>query len=75
MRAAGLIRRSMQTVLTSPKYEHLLWLPDLVSLAYRRTFTHHDDGLFSLIRHNVRIIRPRGNESGPGKRAAPGGRR
>lgn len=58
MRAEGLIHRSMQAVLTSPKYEHLLWLPDLVSSAYRGTFTRSDDSLFSLIRPMVYVVDP-----------------
>jgi hypothetical protein len=48
----------MLAVLTSPKYEHLLWLPDLVSSAYRRTVTHADDSLFSLIRPMVHFVDP-----------------
>jgi hypothetical protein len=35
-RADGLIHRSMQAVLTSLKYEHLLWLPDVVVLGLSR---------------------------------------
>lgn len=58
MRADGLIHRSMQAVLTSPKYEHLLWLPDVVSSAYRGTFTRADDTLFALIRPRVHFIDP-----------------
>jgi len=58
MRAEGLIHRSMQAVLTSPKFEHLLWLPDLVSSAYRRTITHSDDSLFSPIRPMVHFVDP-----------------
>lgn len=58
MRAEGLVHRSMQAVLTSPKYEHLLWLPDLVSSAYRGTFTRGDDSLFSLIQQRVHVIDP-----------------
>lgn len=58
MRAEGLVHRSMQAVLTSPKYEHLLWLPDLVSSAYRGTFTRADDSLFSLIQQRVHVIDP-----------------
>jgi len=58
MRADGLIHRSMQAVLTSPKYEHLLWLPDVVSSAYRGTFTRADDTLFSLIRPRVHFVDP-----------------
>lgn len=60
MRADGLIHRSMQVVLTSPKYEHLLWLPDVVSSAYRRTFTRADDSLFSLIESQVHFVDPVG---------------
>ena len=58
MRAEGLVHRSMQAVLTSPKYEHLLWLPDLVSSAYRGTLTRADDSLFSLIQQRVHVIGP-----------------
>lgn len=58
MRREGLIHRSMLAVLISPKFEHLLWLPDLVASAYRRTFTHADDSLFSLIRPLVRFVDP-----------------
>jgi hypothetical protein len=58
MRGEGLIHRSMQAVLTSPKFEHLVWLPDLVSSAYRRTVTHADDSLFSLIRPRVHFVDP-----------------
>lgn len=58
MRADGLIHRSMQVVLTSPKYEHLLWLPDVVSSAYRATFTRGDDALFSLIQSKVHFVDP-----------------
>lgn len=58
MRAEGLVHRSMQAVLTSPKYEHLLWLPDLVSSAYRGTLTRADNSLFSLIQQRVHIIDP-----------------
>jgi hypothetical protein len=58
MRREGLIHRSMQVLPTSPKFEHLLWLPDLVSSAYRRTLTHGDDTLFSLIRSMVYFVDP-----------------
>lgn len=58
MRADGVIHRSMQAVLTSPRYEHLLWLPDVVSSAYRGTFTRADDTLFSLIRPKVHFVDP-----------------
>jgi hypothetical protein len=58
MRGEGLIHRSMQAVVTSPKFEHLLWLPDLVCSAYRRTVTHRDDSLFALIRQMVHFVDP-----------------
>jgi hypothetical protein len=58
MRGEGLIHRAMQAVLTSPKFERLLWLPDLVSSAYRRTVTHADDSLFSQIRPMVHFVKP-----------------
>lgn len=44
--------------LTSPKNEHLLWLPDVVSSAYRRTLTHSDRSFFSLIRPLVHLVAP-----------------
>ncbi|MFV8233961.1 hypothetical protein [Mycolicibacterium fortuitum] len=58
MRAGGLIHRSMQAVLTLPRYEHLLWLPDVVSSAYRGMVTRSDDTLFSLIRPRVHFVDP-----------------
>lgn len=39
LRQQGLIERGMQVVMTSPKFEHLLWLPDVVSSAFRRSIT------------------------------------
>lgn len=58
MRAERLVHRSMQVVHTSPKYEHLLWLPDLVSSAYRATITRADDSLYSLIEPRVHFVDP-----------------
>ena len=45
---------------TSPGVERLLWLPDLVSSAYRRSITHADDTktLFDAVKHQVHFAQP-----------------
>lgn len=45
---------------TSPGVERLLWLPDLVSSAYRRTLTHTDTTrtLFDVIKDKVHFVKP-----------------
>ncbi|WP_232541872.1 hypothetical protein [Nocardia bovistercoris] len=45
---------------TSPGVERLLWLPDLVSSAYRRSITHNDDTktLFDAVEHRVHFAKP-----------------
>lgn len=45
---------------TSPAVERLLWLPDLVSSAYRRTLTHTDDTktLFDAVKDRVYFVKP-----------------
>lgn len=52
------IPRNTRLVQMSPKFEHLLWLPDVVSSAYRRSLTHHDrtSRLFSIIRNRVHFV-------------------
>lgn len=53
-----LIPQPTRLVQTSPALERLLWLPDLVSSAYRRTLTHRDTtrNLFNTIRDHVHFI-------------------
>ncbi|WP_144414289.1 hypothetical protein [Corynebacterium mustelae] len=43
LRNQKLLPQSVRTVWVSPSDEKLLWLPDLVAMAYRRTITHTDD--------------------------------
>lgn len=43
MRSNGTISRQTQVILTSPSSEYLLWLPDLVAMAFRRQLTHQDE--------------------------------
>ncbi|WP_280490697.1 hypothetical protein [Nocardia farcinica] len=45
---------------TSPAVELLLWLPDLVSSAYRRSLTHHDqtNKLFDIVRDRAHFVDP-----------------
>ncbi|MFA3899738.1 hypothetical protein ACKAMS_32455 [Rhodococcus sp. 5A-K4] len=53
-----LIPRNTRLLSTSPRHEHLLWLPDLVSMAYRRTLTHTNSTskLFDVIADNVHFV-------------------
>ncbi|TLF75417.1 hypothetical protein [Nocardia cyriacigeorgica] len=55
-----LIPQPTRLLQTSPSLERLLWLPDLVSSAYRRTLTHTDDTkrLFDIIQARVRFAKP-----------------
>ncbi|MEW1738814.1 hypothetical protein AB0346_22965 [Nocardia beijingensis] len=52
--------RNVRLLQTSPKFEHLLWLPDVVSSAYRRSLTHRDSTskLFSIIENRVHFVNP-----------------
>lgn len=43
LRQEKIIDRHTQVVITSPQDECLLWLPDLVAMAFRRKITHKDD--------------------------------
>jgi hypothetical protein len=54
--SCGSVPRKTRLLQTSPASEHLLWLPDLVSSALRRTITHDDDTLFDVIREQVHVI-------------------
>jgi hypothetical protein len=52
--------RNVRLLQTSPRYEHLLWLPDVVSSAYRRSLTHSDrtSRLFSIVENRVHFVNP-----------------
>ena len=54
------IPRSTRLLQVSPAHERLLWLPDLVSSAYRRTLTHHDATreLFGVVESHVHFVEP-----------------
>ncbi|MCP2277523.1 hypothetical protein [Nocardia amikacinitolerans] len=58
--SAELIPRNVRLLQTSPKFEHLLWLPDVVSSAYRRSLTHRDSTsrLFGIIENRVHFVKP-----------------
>lgn len=58
----GLVPRNTRLLQTSPACELLLWLPDLVSSAFRRTITHqgHETGrLFDIIKDHVYFVAPK----------------
>ena len=52
----GALDRTFRLLQTSPRYEHLLWLPDLVSSAVRRRETKNKVDLFDLIKHNIEML-------------------
>ncbi|MFC8046487.1 hypothetical protein [Nocardia sp. NPDC057353] len=56
----GLIPRGTRLLQTSPAAERLLWLPDLISSAYRRSLTHSDrtGKFFGLIEARVHFAPP-----------------
>jgi hypothetical protein len=56
--SAKRVRRNTRLLQTSPARERLLWLPDLVSSAFRRTITHHDTALFDVIKDQVHFVAP-----------------
>lgn len=58
--SAGAVPRNTRLLQTSPKFERLLWLPDLVSSAYRRTITHRDETstLFDIVEKRVHFVQP-----------------
>jgi hypothetical protein len=59
----GHVPRHVELAQTTPGCEPLLWLPDLVSSAYRRTLTHTDvtSSFFDIVREQVYFVPvPRG---------------
>lgn len=53
------IHRGMQVQMVSPKFEHLLWLPDLVSSAFRKSITARgDQELLAPIRARMHFVDP-----------------
>ncbi|WP_245925376.1 hypothetical protein [Nocardia nova] len=58
--ADKLIPRGTRLLQTSPGAETLLWLPDLVSSAYRRSLTHRDKTrkLFDIVKDRVHFAEP-----------------
>ncbi|MGY1948908.1 hypothetical protein [Nocardia asiatica] len=53
------IHRAMQVQMVSPKHEHLLWLPDVVSSAFRKSITRRgDEQLLEPIRSRMRFVEP-----------------
>ena len=54
--SSGRLDRSFRVLQTSPAYEHLLWLPDLVSSAVRRRVTKNKMDLLNIIKHNVEML-------------------
>lgn len=56
LRAEKVICRQCQLKQASPRDEKLLWLPDLVSSAVRRSITHHERDLMDPIEHIVRVL-------------------
>lgn len=58
LRSEKKIPRSSQLLQISPNFERLLWLPDVVSMAYRRTITHTDatSKLFKIVEGQVHFV-------------------
>jgi hypothetical protein len=56
LRAEKVICRQCQLKQASPRDEKLLWLPDLVSSAVRRSITHRERDLLEPIEHIVRVL-------------------
>lgn len=54
--SAGRVPRQTRLVQISPACERLLWLPDLVAAAYRRTITHSDRSLFDVIKDQTHFV-------------------
>jgi hypothetical protein len=54
------VPRNTRLLQTSPSAERLLWLPDLVSSAYRRSLTHRDQTsrLFGIVESHVFFVDP-----------------
>ena len=58
------VPRQTRLLQTSPACERLLWLPDLVASAYRRTITHNDRTLFDKIQDQTHFVAPLWRELG-----------
>lgn len=56
LRAEKVICRQCQLRQASPRDENLLWLPDLVSSAVRRSITHRERDLLDPIAHIVQVM-------------------
>lgn len=58
--AEAKIPRHTRQIQVSPSLERLLWLPDVVSMAFRRTLTHHDrtSTLFEIVKDQVHFVQP-----------------
>jgi hypothetical protein len=56
LRSAEVICRQCQLKQASPRDEHLLWLPDLVSSAVRRSITHKERDILDPIAHIVQLL-------------------
>lgn len=54
----NMVPRHTRLLQTSPSVERLLWLPDLVSAAFRRTITHKDgtNELFEIVKPQVHFV-------------------
>lgn len=66
LRAEKVICRQCQLRQASPRDEKLLWLPDLVSSAVRRSITHRETDLLDPIAHIVRVLNCPQEQSNPG---------
>jgi len=53
---AGTVHAAFTVTLVSPGAEHLLWLPDVVCMAYRKRLLEADTDLFSKIESFAEII-------------------
>lgn len=56
MHASGHLRRDFRLLQTSPSCESLLWLPDLVSSAIRRSMALSDPTYFEVVSKNVYFL-------------------
>lgn len=56
LRSAEVICRQCQLKQASPRDENLLWLPDLVSSAVRRSITHSERDILDPIAHIVELL-------------------
>lgn len=66
LRTEKVICRQCQLRQASPSDEKLLWLPDLVSSAVRRSITHQEKDLLDPIAHIVQVMNCPQKQSNPG---------